>query len=293
MFKVFLAMALAGALGPAGGEAAPSPARLPVEYTATNPTAGPTGVNASIYVKVVYPSSYSGGRLPAIMLVPGGTSDSSLFESRGNEARQVADAGFIAVLFDPEGRGRSTGVEDYNGHRGQDALKAVLDSLATTPGLNVDPSQIGIATNSQGVALAAGMLSRYPTASVRFLLDWEGPYDRTDMESYLCTRPFTRCGDAAWWAEREPSGFMASIRVPYVRLQSQTDHVQPDLTHAVSIYNAAVAGCSPFVRLNDYAERQSFSGTPAMYANTVDRSVGTLYATHATDLLARSVSARC
>ena len=82
------------------------------------------------------------------------------------------------MIFDPDGRGLSVGVEDYDGFIHQDGLAEIIRFSASLP--EVDPERIGVISFSYGVTMAAGALARYPDLPVRFLIDMEGPADRND-----------------------------------------------------------------------------------------------------------------
>jgi len=121
----------------------------------------------------------------------------------------MADNGFAIVVFDPDGRGRSEGVDDDNGHLQQDGLAAVIEYAATLP--EVDGSRIGLVSYSYGVPMAAGALARYPNLPVLFFIDWEGPANRNDTGGYdedhtghLQGHP---CDDENYWRQREASRF--------------------------------------------------------------------------------------
>lgn len=233
-------------------------AAAPIErHWVTNPTSG-----ASLYVEVVYPATHTEGRLPALVLVPGGRSDSSGFlrpGPGGSDAKRLADYGFAVIVFDPDGRGASSGSEDENGSVQQDGLAAVIEQAASLP--SVDAGRLGLVSYSYGVTMAAGALARHPKLPVLFFIDWEGPANRddtggcnTDDLGHLKGHP---CDDESFWSEREASTFMTSIAVPYQRLQSRVDHVQPDVDHAILLISQATSetfgghGCSPWTRLND------------------------------------------
>jgi pimeloyl-ACP methyl ester carboxylesterase len=232
-----------------------SPALEEGAYWVTNPNSG-----ARLYVQVVLPQGWAGEPLPALVLVPGGTGDSSDFVGVQKERTQrMADAGFVLVVFDPDGRGRSEGVEDQNGFMHQDGLAEVTRFAATLP--EVDGAQIGLVSWSYGITMASGALARHPDLSVRFLVDWEGRANRddtggcgADAVGHLQGRP---CDDENFWREREASTFALDLRVPYQRLQTEKDHAQPDNDHAVLMINNTTAkeyggqGQAPWTRLND------------------------------------------
>jgi pimeloyl-ACP methyl ester carboxylesterase len=226
-------------------------------YWVTNPTSG-----VRLYVQAVHPRGWGGETLPALVLVPGGTGSGSDFLGPQKEKTQsIADAGFVLVVFDPDGRGRGEGVEDQNGFTHQDGMAEVIRFAATLP--EVDETQIGIVSWSYGITMASGALARHPDLPVRFLIDWEGPANRDDTGGcgedavgHLQGHP---CDDEDFWREREASTFALNLRVPYQRLQTEKDHAQPDNDHAVLMINNATAevhgghGKAPWTRLNDAA----------------------------------------
>ncbi len=275
----------AGALGGASqaGETA---------YAVTNPTSG-----ASLYVATFFPASWDGQtQLPALVLVPGGSGNSGGFLKQ-NPAGQstvstITDAGMVAIVFDPDGRGQSTGAEDYNGFIHQDGLAEVIRFASTLPG--VDPAKIGMVTNSYGITMGAGALARYPDLPVKFLIDWEGPANRLDTGGcdgaglgHLNT--VASCTDEAFWAEREASTFISQIRVPYQRIQSEQDHVQPDYAHTVLMINNAVNGGVPWVRLNNETPNQTYdlNALPAMLPESMDKQKDQMIVQYAQELFSR------
>ncbi len=239
--------------------------------TVANPTSG-----VKLYVAIYAPKNAS-GKLPAVVLVPGGTGDSAGFTQinpRGvSDVGEFNNAGFVAIVFDPDGRGKSAGKEDYNGHIHQDGLAAVVRYAATLA--NVDAKQIGVLTYSYGITMGSGVLARYSDLLAKYLIDWEGPADRNDT-TVDCRGggriAFQPCSDSAFWSEREALTFIAKVRVPYQRVQSEEDHVQPDNSHAVNMINAAVKGGVSWVRLNDYPANQTYDAKnpPKMLPETMD-----------------------
>jgi pimeloyl-ACP methyl ester carboxylesterase len=238
------------------------------EYYVINPTSG-----SKLYVKI-YPSPLSMTQIPTIIFIPGGTGDSAMFTDQipgGSAAEQFVNAGFHAIVFDPEGRGKSEGEEDFNGHIGQDGLYAVTKFIEAFPTVG----DIGYLSQSYGVTLAAGVLARYKDGPGIFLIDWEGPANRNDttvgcnsdnQEDSQQRGPQDRsCTDDAYWAEREAEVFASEIIVPYHRVQSLKDHVQPDPSNAVDMIRAATHsnyggnGKSPWTRLNDFTPNEIFS----------------------------------
>ncbi|MBN1146055.1 MAG: hypothetical protein JXA78_02270 [Anaerolineales bacterium] len=263
------------------GDLPPGSALQPGEaansYWINNPTSG-----ARLFVQVLYPGDWSGESLPTLVLVPGGagTIDPA-------KARRMVEQGFVVVFFDPDGRGKSEGQEDLDGYIHQDGLAAVIREATTIPG--VDANRIGLVSFSYGVSMASGALARHIDLPVKFLIDWEGPADRQDT-SVGCTPnqriDFPDCSDDAAWAEREALTFIAHLRVPYQRLQSENDHVQPDVSHAIHMVNAAVQGGVPWVRLNDLPPDQTYdpANPPTMLPDKADATLEEMIARIAPEL---------
>ena len=260
-------------------------------YWVTNPASG-----AKLFVTVVEPASaQQDSTFPALVLVPGSSGDSSNFVGGSKDAQVVADEGFAIVLFDPDGRGRSEGTEDYNGFIGQDGLAAVISFAAQLP--IVDEEQIGVVSFSYGITMAAGTLARYPDLPVQFLIDWEGPADRDDTGG--CDDSHTghlsdvaSCDDEEFWAEREAVTFIKDIRVPYQRIQTEKDHAQPDLHHAVIMINAGVEDEAPWVRLNDEEPDQSYeeSDLPQMLSENFSKNLMEGVTKYAKELLVLDIA---
>ncbi|MBN1188240.1 MAG: hypothetical protein JXA46_00660 [Dehalococcoidales bacterium] len=237
------------------------------EYHVVNRTSG-----SKIYVKL-YPAASKTNRAPTIILIPGGTGDSSTFTDKipgGPIAEQFVNAGFNSVVFDPEGRGKSEGKEDFNGFIGQDGLYYVTRFVQSLP----EVGDIGYLSQSYGVTLATGVLARYKSGPAIFLIDWEGPANREDT-NVGCKGEINdiqrqeapgehACTDVEYWAEREASTFALEIVVPYQRVQSLKDHVQPDASHAVEmILNTTHTkyggnGKSSWTRMNDFQPNTIF-----------------------------------
>jgi hypothetical protein len=250
-------------------------------YSVTNPT-----TNAKLHVQVFAPTDTAGKKYPALVLVPGGTGDSG---GMLDDAMRMASAGIVAVIFDPDGRGKSTGQEDYDGHKQQDGLAAVIRFAATLP--EVDAQQIGIATYSYGITMGSGVLARYSDLPVKFLIDWEGPADRNYTTTGCGANrhggiQWQPCSDNAWWSEREAVNFIGKIRVPYQRVQSEKDHVQPNNNHAIDMINAAIKGGVPWVRLNDYPPNQTYDtkSPPQMFPEQMDRQLAQTVIRYAQEL---------
>jgi len=259
----------------------PAFAEAETTYSVTNPTSG-----ARLFVQAFYPPDWNGtDALPALVLMPGGIGTAD-----PGKAARLAALGFLVVIFDPDGRGRSEGIEDYNGFVTQDGLAAVIEESASLPGLDVE--RYGLVSYSYGVTAATGALARHPDLPIRFFIDWEGPVDRNDTTTG-CGAPsqgrivWHPCSDDAWWSEREAVRFIGDVRVPYQRVQSEEDHVQPNNDHAIDIVNAAVAGDVPWVRLNDDPPNRTYAADdpPAMLPEDRTGNLEALVARYARDIL--------
>jgi pimeloyl-ACP methyl ester carboxylesterase len=261
-------------------------------YPVTNPASG-----AILYMAIHYPKTWDGqSKLPTLVFVSGGSGHSASFV-RPNPAgfstvSVVNDAGYAAVVFDPDGRGNSAGTEDNNGFIHQDGLAEVIRTAAALPG--VDSSQIGLVTLSYGITMGAGALARHPDLPIKFLIDWEGPANRNDTGGCDSLnighlKEAATCADEVFWAEREASAFIGQIRVPYQRIQSEKDHVQPDYAHTVLMVNNAVAGGAPWVRLNDETPNQTYdlNSMPKMLPSKMSKQLEKLIIRYAEELFAQ------
>mgnify|MGYP001128128786 CR=1 FL=1 len=267
------------------------------EYYVENPSSG-----SKLYVKI-YPSPLSLAEIPTLILIPGGTGDSAMFTDEipgGSAVEQLSTEGFHLVVFDPEGRGKSEGIENFNGHIGQDGLYAITTFIEDFPTVG----QIGYFSQSYGVSLAAGVLARYPDTAVEFLIDWEGPANREDITIGCRSTNIDpanqdgpqdhACSDDAYWAEREAETFASVIQVPYHRLQSLNDHAQPDVSHAEDMIRAATGvglggnGQSPWTRLNGLEPNTVYDPLQESLLEENDREKYTLVNQYARTLFERT-----
>jgi hypothetical protein len=265
------------------------PGDAPNTFWVTNPVSG-----ANLFVTVFFPDNWDGKtKLAALVLVPGGSSGSDTFTKKtpngDSTVLAINQSGLAAVIFDPDGRGKSQGQENYDGFAQQDGLAEVIRFAGTISG--VDSTRLGLATFSYGITMGSGVLARYPDLSVRFLIDWEGPANRDDTGG--CDnarvghlREIATCADETFWAEREASAFIGKIRIPYQRIQSEKDHAQPDYAHTVLMINHAVEGGVPWVRLNDESPNQTYTliSLPRMLPESMDRERDQRIARYAMEL---------
>ncbi len=216
----------------------------------TNPTS-----QAKLWVQVHRPKDASAERkVPAVVLVPGGLGFGSQQQPR--LAEEVTSKGIALVLFDPDGRGKSGGKEDFNGKIHQDGLLAVFRAARKLEYVD----RAAIVSLSFGIAMASGMIARYPDEPVAFYVDWEGPSDR----GYIGTRIFSKRGppptmDEEWWKEREAVRWAPFFKCPYLRIQSERDHVHREkYGHALQMI-AGATGKAPWTRLNDNPPNKIFT----------------------------------
>ncbi|MCK4413849.1 MAG: hypothetical protein KAY32_09910 [Candidatus Eisenbacteria sp.] len=239
------------------------------------------------------PGLYPDRCFAAVVYIPGGINPGRLL-ALGNEARLLSQAGMVVLTFNAEGRGEdipedriSEGEIDSNGYRDQDALSAVIEYAAELDYVVRD--NIGVKTQSFGIAMGAGCLARHQDLPVKYLVDGEGPpnsfvtaqepwsldTDTTNdkhetvygiLGHYSTVRDTTEA-NRLWWGERDAIRFIRGFNGRYLRLQAEWDHSQPPSTaaevdtfnqpplwwqckHTTDIVNAAVAGGVPWVRVN-------------------------------------------
>jgi hypothetical protein len=202
------------------------------------------------------PSQYPDLCFPGVVLVPGGINPGRLM-ALGQEAKVLAGAGMVVATFNAEGRAdsspedtRSEGTEDYNGYRHQDGLCAIVQYVMNLPYVISD--NVGIASQSYGITMAAGCVARHPEIPIKYLVDGEGP----PYSFVTCHGPRSLAGDVQkyetvgdifgrqatwqddspenleWWAEREAINFIGDFRGYYLRLQATWDHAQPPESEA-------------------------------------------------------------
>jgi dienelactone hydrolase len=192
------------------------------------------------------------GRYPGVVFVPGGGSTGTDYDGNTEvTADDVAALGFTVLHYDPSGRGKTGGEENFWGPMHQEELAHVVHSFAKTS--SVDADRIGILSFSIGIAIAAGALARFDLP-VRYLFDWEGPSNRFNITKNDTHKPlmgFPTSNDL-FWNEREPSRFMSDIPCGYFRYQGEEDHMQGAYKgHAVELINLATRGKAAWTKCND------------------------------------------
>ncbi|MBI3684489.1 MAG: PD40 domain-containing protein [Acidobacteria bacterium] len=242
----------------AGAHSLPAPAAQlgrQQDLTIINPTS-----KAKLWATLLYPTGGEAGKKhPVVVVIPGGLGFGSA-AVRTPLSDELVQAGFIVGYFDPDGRGRSGGKEDYNGKVHQDGLHEFLKYLATLP--RVEQNNVGLFSTSLGLVMAAGALARYPDdPPVKYFIDVEGPSDRffvTKFDDPKFVGVFGHASkDESWWAEREAVSAIKRVRYPYLRIQKELDHVHGEnKQHALDMVNAAThtkfggQGQSPWTRIN-------------------------------------------
>ncbi|MBM3331589.1 T9SS type A sorting domain-containing protein [candidate division WOR-3 bacterium] len=218
----------------------------------TNPTSG-----CSLYVHIHRPA-YAGPdrKVPAVVLIPRENGAGTVMDQNGL-ADQAASDGFAVLHFDADGRGLSSGVEDYNGHVQQDGLRACVLEVASRA--YVDTANLGIYTRGYGVVMATGMAARHSQPRVKFLMDLEGPSDRYQTSSDSGGHVPVPVDSEAFWLEREAGNFIRDFPGAYLRVQTETDYTDriPDNHHAIALIDSATAaahggsGVAAWTRVND------------------------------------------
>jgi len=216
----------------------------------TNPA-----TEASLAVRVV--RADSDPPRPGLILVPGALSPGSDYFGATGITERFARAGYAAVEFDPDGRGDSGGTEDCNGPAQQDGLAAVIAYASGIP--TIDAERIVVVSFCYGLAMVAGAIARHPALPVQLIVDWEAPASRDQIKRLtpFRDRPITDLrGEDVWWREREPAEHASSLKVAYQRVQSDPDHAQASLDHALHLIRLTTAsehggrGRSRWTRLN-------------------------------------------
>jgi len=201
------------------------------------------------------------GPYPLILLVPGGLSQGSNFDD--NEiVENLVSRGYAVAYFNNDGYLGSQREENYNGYQEQDELHYVLKYLAERS--DIDSQKIGIVSYSYGVTLASGTLARHLNdPAVQFLIDWEGPMNR-DQITNGCGESsgkinWPKCTQEDFWWEREAFRFLEQLNLPYLRVQGEPDHVQPNNEHAILALNSIAKSAAPWYRINDAEANQVYS----------------------------------
>lgn len=194
------------------------------------------------------------GNFSGVVFVPGAVSCGTDYDRAGEiQPITVAALGFVVVHYDPSGRGRTGGEENFWGTRQQDELVDVLQWAHLRP--EVKKNCLGVVSFSIGITIATGALARYSTdlPFVRYLYDWEGPSNRfniTKNDTHPPLRQFPTTDDA-FWQNREPCQFISRIKCGYFRYQAQIDHMQGQKKdHALELVNLATKGQACWTQLN-------------------------------------------
>jgi alpha/beta superfamily hydrolase len=241
-----------------------------------NPRSG-----CSLYVHIHRPvDAGPSARVPAVVLIPDQSSAGTVLH---NFADSLATEGFAVLHFDADGRGQSSGTEDYNGYVHQDGLAACAAMLASRP--YVDSTNMGIYSRGYGIVMATGMIARHETPSIKFLMDWEGPSDRYQTSSDSGGHVPVPVDSDAFWVEREAGRFIKSVPGAYLRYQSATDHTGriADNHHAIALVDSATStahggsGIAVWTRVNDSVmnptnHTYSVSDPPLWTRETEDRN---------------------
>ena len=204
-----------------------------------------------IYAHIHHP--VASGRYPGLVIVPGADSPGTDYDRGvGIRAEDLASCGFTVLHYDPSGRGRTGGSEDYWGPIHQQELSLVIDSFSRLP--EVAEENIGLLSFSVGIVIASGALARFTEHKIRYLFDWEGPSNRFNTTKNDTHKPligFPTSNDV-FWREREAAGFIGNIECWYFRYQAEIDHVQGKYKgHAVELLNRATRGRALLTKCNN------------------------------------------
>lgn len=224
------------------------------DYFVKNPTSG-----AQLDVSIYAPSDASSStQYPGLIMVPGGFGSKEDFTKKPYDGsvtyttpEKFAASGFVVLIFSADGRGLSTGTEDYNGYVQQDGLYELFRFLQEQE--IVEPNTIGFSSFSYGVAMVSGMLGRYQPPA-KYFIEWEGPVNRYWV-SLRCSgsgavQKGITCDDESYWQEREAMRFVPYFPVDYfVIVQREDDHAQPTFEHSVEMNNRAIQYLD-WVRIN-------------------------------------------
>ncbi|MBF0463777.1 MAG: hypothetical protein HQK88_00650 [Nitrospirae bacterium] len=255
----FIARLIAGFLPGSEGLAFPSeflqrePLKTGFEqvWIEINPAGG--GASYRVYAHVHRP--LDGVKYPAVVIVPGGGSCGTDYDgSTEVTAEDVASLGFVVLHYDPLGRGKTGGTEDFWGPKHREELSQVVGYLSMLA--YVDSKDIGILSFSIGITIATGMLAEFPPKNcmVKYLFDWEGPSNRiniTKNDTHKPLKDYPSSNDS-FWTEREAIRFIGQIKCGYFRYQAENEHMQGTFKgHAVELLNAATAGMALWSRCND------------------------------------------
>ncbi|MEZ4812692.1 MAG: transglutaminase domain-containing protein [Caldisericia bacterium] len=236
-----------------------------IEEWVNNPSSG-----TDLCVHIIKPSTdkpESG--YPSVLVVPGGNG----FGTQMEDSRLVSDivkSGVVVVVFDPEGRGKTGGTDNFSGLIHQDGMHEVLSYVSELP--FVDPENLGVLSMSFGLIMSACTLGRYPNdPPVKFFIDKEGPDG--SLCDYSGKHGQSLPKDEDYWEEREAYLEIENYPGNYLRIQNEKDHVQKTKDHALRTINHATSteyggfGSCKFTRVN-FAEGE-FSN-PANTTYTVE-----------------------
>ncbi len=227
-------------------------------FTVVNPTSG-----CSLNVHIHRPA-YAGPewRVPGVIFAPDKNGFGSTLDST-SMPNDLALEGFAFMHFDPDGRGQSGEYpENYGGYVQQDGMHACLELLASRD--YVDTSRLGVYARGYGITMGSGMIARHPEPRVKFLLDVEGPADRSQTCHEFGGHVPVPAVDDSFWEEREAVRFMKQVPSAYLRLQSRVDSnpLIPDNRHCIQLIDSATAvayggaGISLWTRVNDSVMNQ-------------------------------------
>ena len=163
---------------------------------------------------------------PGLLLIHGhGSNARLLFLSR---ALALSKRGYAVMTASLPGYGQSDGPPDFAGPASQQAMKAALDALRRTPG--VDSTRAGVWGVSRGAGVAADLAGQ--SRDLRCAVVQSGIYDLwaayRGAPADLREAIVSECGrDSAAWRARSPLLEAAKVKAPVLILHGEADPRAP------------------------------------------------------------------
>ena len=155
--------------------------------------------------------------------------------------------GYSLLLFDPAGRGKSWGTEDYGGLEHQDNVRVLIEWLHKQS----PQSPIGIFSMGCGLSMALGGLQQEQTP-ISFLIDFEGPCDVSFLAQCYGISPST--SDTHFWKYRTPITLLDNLKdTRFIRMQAEQDHLfASDLRNVSRLFRALEKSNARRYQLNNH-----------------------------------------
>ena len=159
---------------------------------------------------------------------------------------EIHKAGYSLLIFDPAGRGKSWGMEDYGGLEHQDNVSTLLSWVHKRKPL----SKIGVFSVGCGLSMAIGGITT-SSVPVEFLMDMEGPSDEEFLAPiYALSKQSIHKN---FWKERSPVHLLPSFQTPYIRIQAEYDHLHGyDMRPCNRVFRQLAQQQHPGFQLNNH-----------------------------------------